>query len=74
MKTLALIILVLMALKGHAICNENVPAESKPDHVPEWLQDWHDEFDEEERLKEEALQKRLRAGDPRDDEGREELA
>lgn len=74
MKFLILVILLLVALKGHAMCNENTPVETKQDHVPQWLNEWHDEFEEEERRKKEALEKHYRSGDPREDEGRERLA
>ena len=70
MKTLVIIILLLMAWKGAAIC-----AEDKPKHkTPEWLEGWHREFEEEERQKEEEIRRRLHVRDSRQDEGREGLA
>lgn len=74
MKMLVLIILVLMAVKGYAMCNENTPVAQKTDDIPQWLNEWNDEFEQEELRKKEALEKHYRSGDPREDEGRERLA
>lgn len=75
MKTLVLIVLFLMAWKGIAMCKEFDP---QPQHqtseTPEWLDNWYQEFEEEERQKEEALLRKLRQQDIRKDEGREGVA
>ncbi|RLC88648.1 MAG: hypothetical protein DRJ03_01880 [Chloroflexi bacterium] len=72
MKTLVFIVLIIMAWRGIAMGN-SLADKKAVDTTPAWLQEWHLEFEEEDRLQREALQKELHSRDPRE-EGREELA
>lgn len=73
MKTLIFIVLILMAWKGHALCAEFEP-QRQTEETPRWLEEWYEEFEEKELLKEKELRRHLHRRDPRLDEGREDTA